>query len=105
MAKYLLVYHGGNTPETEEEGARVMAAWGAWMGALGDSIADGGNPVGAVATVAPDGSVSQGAGANPVTGYSIISADSLEAAVTLTKDCPILASGGSIEVCETFDVM
>ena len=32
MAKYALVYHGGERPETEEEGAKVMAAWGVWMG-------------------------------------------------------------------------
>ena len=46
MAKYLLSYHGGGMPESEEEGARVMAAWGEWMGSLGESMVDGGNPVG-----------------------------------------------------------
>jgi hypothetical protein len=40
-----------------------------------------------------------------VTGYSIIEADSLDAAVELVKGCPILQSGGSVEVGETFDVM
>ena len=34
MSKYLYVYHGGSMPETEEEGAKVMAAWGAWMEGL-----------------------------------------------------------------------
>jgi hypothetical protein len=105
MAKYLLSYHGGGMPETEEEGALVTAAWGQWIGGLGESMADGGNPVGASATVAADGSSTSGGGANPVTGYSIIVADSLEAAVALTAGCPILSSGGSIEVGETFDVM
>jgi len=28
MAKYLLSYHGGGMPESEEEGAKIMAAWG-----------------------------------------------------------------------------
>jgi hypothetical protein len=105
MAKYLLAYHGGGMPETEEEGARVMAAWGAWMGAVGASMVDGGNPVGQAATVASDGSSSAGGGSNPVTGYSIVSADSLDAAIALVQGCPILAAGGSVEVCETFDVM
>jgi hypothetical protein len=105
MAKYLLAYHGGGMPESEEEGARVMAAWGAWMGGLGEALADGGNPVGQAVTIASDGASSQGAGANPVTGYSLITAASMDEAITLAKDCPILAGGGSIELCETFDAM
>jgi len=105
MAKYLLAYHGGGMPETEEETAKVMAAWGEWYGKLGAAVADPGNPVGRWSTVASDGSASDGGGANPVTGYTVISADSLEAAVGLSKGNPILESGGSIEVCETFEVM
>ncbi len=105
MAKYLLSYHGGGMPETEEEGARVMAAWGEWMGGLGDALADGGNPIGGTMTIATDGSTSAGGGANPVTGYSIISADGLDHAATLTKGCPILMSGGSVEIGEIFEVM
>ena len=32
MAKYLFVYHGGKNPESEEEVAEVLDAWGAWFG-------------------------------------------------------------------------
>ena len=105
MAKYLLAYHGGGMPDSEEEGARVMAAWGEWMGGLGEALVDGGNPIGSAATVVADGSSSAGGGGNPVTGYSVISAGSLDEAVALTQGCPVLASGGSVEVAETFDVM
>ena len=105
MATYLLAYHGGGMPETEEEQAQVMAAWGQWFGAVGAGMVDGGNPVGATRTIAPNGSVSDGGGANPVSGYSIIKADSMDAAVELAKSCPLLRSGGSIEVCETFAAM
>ena len=105
MANYLLAYHGGGMPETEEEGAKVMAAWGEWMAAVGAAMVDAGNPVGQAATVASDGSRSDGGGANPVTGYTVLRADSLDAAVAMVAGCPILASGGSVEVCETFDVM
>ena len=105
MPKYLLSYHGGGMPESEEEGAKIMAAWGEWMDALGPALADAGAPTGAAATIAADGSTSDGGGANPVTGYSVITADHLEAAVELAKGCPILVGGGSVEVGETFDVM
>ncbi len=105
MANYLLAYHGGGMPETEEEQAQVMAAWGRWYETLGAAIVDGGNPTGPAKTVAPDGSVSDGGGVNPISGYTIIQADNLDAAVALSKGCPILAAGGSIEVAETFEIM
>ena len=38
MPNYLLAYHGGGMPETEEEGARVKAAWGQWMGKVGAGV-------------------------------------------------------------------
>ena len=105
MANYLLAYHGGSMPETEEGQAQVMAAWTQWYTELGAAIVDGGNPTGAAKTVASDGSVSHGGGADPVSGYTIIAADSLDAAAELAKGCPILAAGGSIEVCEIIVVM
>jgi hypothetical protein len=105
LANYLLVYHGGGMPQSPEEQAKVMAAWGAWFGELGDAKVDGGNPVGQTRTIGKGGEVSAGGGANPASGYSVIKADSMDAAVQKAKGCPILQSGGSIEVCETFDAM
>jgi hypothetical protein len=100
MPKYLLSYHGGKMPETPAEGEKIMAAWTAWMGSLGPALADGGNPTSVSKTIAANGSVSDGGGANPVNGYTILEAQSLDAAVTLAKGCPQLASGGTIEVGE-----
>lgn len=101
MPKYLLGYHGGSMPQSPEEGAKVMAAWTAWMGSLGKAMIDPGNPTGPVKTIAANGAVSDGGGANPLTGYSVIEADSLDAAVRLAKSCPQLAAGGSVQVAET----
>jgi hypothetical protein len=104
MTKYLLAYHGGGMAEGEEEQAKAMAAWGAWFGSLGDAVVDAGNPTGPSRTVAGDGSASAGGGPNPVTGYTLISAANLDAAVSLAKGCPILSSGGTIEVAETIEM-
>jgi len=104
MAKYLLVYRGGSMPESPEAQAQVMAAWTAWFGQLGSALADGGNPTSQGKTINPDGSVT-GDGRPSVSGYSIISADGLDAAIRLAKGCPVLQGGASIEVCETLDVM
>jgi hypothetical protein len=104
MANYALAYKGGQMAETDEERERVMAAWGEWMGALGSALVDIGNPFGASATVTNGGTISDG-GASALTGYSILDADSLAAATELAKGCPVLASGGSVEVYETIKVM
>ncbi len=104
MSKYLLAFHGGGMPETAEDQARVMAAWGDWFGRLGEAVADPGNPTTASRTISPDGRVSVD-GSPSISGYTVISADSFDAAVAAAKDCPVLASGASIEVLETTEVM
>jgi hypothetical protein len=104
MSSYVLAYTGGSMPENEEEQNAVMAAWGAWIGGLGDALTDAGNPFGPSSTIATDGSVSEG-GASHLTGYSILTADSLDAAAAAVKDCPQLSSGGSVEIYEVFPVM
>ncbi len=104
MAKYLFVYHGGSHPETEEEVAAVMDAWGSWLGGLGAAVVDGGNPVGKSSTVRPDGSVSGDGGANPVSGYGIFDASDRDDAIAKAKGCPILQAGGSVELADIIDM-
>ncbi len=104
MADYVLLYSGGRMPESEDERSQVMKAWEGWFGQLGSALKDGGNPFsGQSKTIAADGSVSEGGGSS--SGYSIIQADSLDAAVDLAKGCPVTAGGASITVYETFAVM
>ena len=104
MANYLFVYHGGSMPETQEEGIKAMAEWQAWFGSIGESVVEGGNPVGLSSTVHPDGSVTNDGGSNPTSGYSLISASSMEQAQEIAKKCPILKVGGSVEVAEAMEM-
>jgi hypothetical protein len=104
MPKYVFAYHGGSRPESEAEQAAVMTAWINWFGTLGEAVVDGGNAVGASRTIVADGSTSDGGGTNPLTGYSLVNASDLDAAVSLAKGCPILSAGGSVEVAEAIDM-
>lgn len=104
MPKYVLVYKGGSVPEGEAEQQKVMAAWGAWFGGLGAAVADGGNPFGPSMAIAADGKATAG-GPSMLTGYSVLEAGDLNAATEMAKGCPVLASGGTVEVYETFNVM
>ena len=59
MADFVLLYRGGNMPETDDEKARVMKAWDGWYSELGGAIKDGGNPFAPAAkTIGTDGKVS-----------------------------------------------
>jgi hypothetical protein len=104
VAKFLLNYHGGKLADTPEGQAQAMAAWTAWFGQLGSALVDGGNPVCQTKTVAANGSVSNGNG-NASTGYSIIQVNSIDEAVKASQMCPVLASGGSVEIGEIVEVM
>ena len=103
MAKFVYLYTGGSMAETPEEQATVMQAWGAWFGELGEALLDGGNPFGASTSVRADGSVT-GAGASAIGGYTLINADSLDDATAKAKGCPVLTSGGSVEIYETLEM-
>jgi hypothetical protein len=106
MAKFVLLLIGGTEPQGEAEQAAVMQAWTDWFTTLGENVVDPGNPFSStVKHLTSNGTVNDGPLGARATGYSIIQADSLEAATQRAKSCPHLMSGGQITVYETFEVM
>jgi hypothetical protein len=103
MANYLLAYTGGSMAQTETEREAAMAAWGGFFQKLGAAVVEVGNPVGASASVTAAGT--NGPAASGLSGYSVISAESLDAATALVAECPVLSSGGKVDVYETIPVM
>ncbi len=102
MPDFLFAYHGGKKPETAEEGVEAMARWNAWFEGMGDAVVIPGAPVGMSKTVSASGVVDNG-GANPISGYSVIRAETIEAVVEHAKKCPIL-DGGTIEVAPIMEM-
>lgn len=100
MGKYVLLYKGGTMGESEAEQQAQMELWMSWFGSLGEALVDPGNPFGPSAEVGGSG----GAAASGIGGYSIISAESLEEASGKAKGCPLLESGGTVEVHETIAI-
>ena len=99
MARYIIVYLGGNPPSSPEEGKKHFAKYREWLSSLGDSAVSPANPLKGTNTVHPDGTVTTG-GTTSMSGYTIVEADSTEAALEMAKDCPFLDVGGSLEVSE-----
>jgi hypothetical protein len=96
MSNYVLSFRGqsGRTVTADEE-----SAWGQWFQEIGGSIVDFGHRVGRVSAL--------GAGradGNALTGYVVVAAGDLDAAVALAKGCPGLRSGGGVEIGETVEM-
>jgi hypothetical protein len=102
MAKYVLAYTGGRMAATPEEQQASMAAWGAFLGGLGESIVDSGNPFGPSASVTANGT--GGAGGSGLSGYTIITAGSLDEATDKAKGAPVIANGGAVDVYEAIEI-
>lgn len=104
MPQYLFVYHGGTTPTDPAEIEATMAAWGAWFQNMGSALEIPGNPVGQSHTVSADG-VADNGGPNPASGFTVVKADSIEAATEMAKGCPMVVNGsGSVEVAEIHEI-
>jgi hypothetical protein len=101
MPQYVIAYHGGRKFESPQDGAAHMAKWKAWVGGLGDAVVNPGTPLAKSKLVSSSG-VSDG-GANLLIGFSIVMADSMDAAVELAQRCPHL-DHGTIEVAEVMEM-
>jgi hypothetical protein len=99
MPQYVIVYLGGDKPSSPEEGKQHMAKYREWLSSLGDSAVSPANPFKNTSTVNSDGTVTTGS-TTSMSGYTIIKADSMEAALSIAKACPFLDIGGSLEVSE-----
>ncbi len=105
MPNFMMVYKGEATDMSEmtpEQGAEVMAKWGAWMGKVGSALVDVGSPFGPGESVVDDGTHRAAA---KLTGYSIVAADDLAAAVGLTDGHPYLSEGQGNYSIEVFELM
>lgn len=103
MPNFLLAYHGTPKFNTPEEGATHMERWQAWSASLGEAVIDPGMPVGPSMTVTANGFV-EGGGSNPLSGITIVEADSIEAAMEMAKSCPHIDARGTIEVAEALNM-
>ena len=98
MKKFVFEYYKENA--AEKTPPEAMDAINKWFGSLGENLVDGGNPFGL------DGMAVEKSGASkienyPCSGYSIVLAENMDAAVEMAKSSPILNSkGGTVRIYE-----
>ena len=98
MPQYFVSYHGGRPFKTDAEAKANQARWAEWMNGLGKAVVNFGTPLAPGKAVSATGIADD----NPderLTGYSILDASGLDAALTMVKDCPFLEIG-TVKVAE-----
>lgn len=106
MGKYVVLYSGGMGMAADpEEQQKIMEEWGAWYGMMGENVVDGGAPFGASKHIVSAGTIADGPlGDTPATGYTVISAESLDAAASACANHPHINHGGQVQVFEWIDM-
>jgi hypothetical protein len=96
MAKYVFSYR---VPSDYVPHAGTPAEWQAWFGGMGSALVDVGH---AVTDYASLGEV--GGNSSRMIGYSVVSAEDMDSALALAKDCPVMRVGGGVEVGPVMEV-
>jgi hypothetical protein len=99
MTQFVFVYLGGNQPPSGEEARKHYEKYMDWLKSLGDAVVIPTIPLKDTTTVSPDGTIKEGGG-SAMSGFSIIKAESIEAALSIAQACPFLEIGGTLEVSE-----
>ena len=103
MAQFVLVYLGGTQPTSQEETSKHFSKYMEWLTSLGDKVVIPTIPLKDTHTVSPDGSVEEG-GSTAMSGFSVIKADSIQAAIEIAQSCPFLEINGTLEVSEMMEM-
>ncbi len=98
MKKFVFVVYGPSA-DSEQERAMGMQLMAEWYRSLGGALVDPGAPFTGARTVSGDG-VGDAIGPN-ATGFNMVQAESMDAAIDLAKKCPLLQHGRQVTVFET----
>ena len=86
MKKFVFLSFGYEKPTPE-----IMAAWGAWFESISDKMVDQGG-FSSGREISKNGTRDLPMNMESITGYNVIEAESLDAAVKLAQDNPFIAS-------------
>jgi hypothetical protein len=96
MTTYVFSYR---VPADYRPNAETPAEWQAWFGGLGSALVDVGHAVTDYASLGEVG----GSGSRMI-GHSVVSAEDMDSALALARDCPALRVGGGVEVGPAMEV-
>ena len=87
MKQFMLLHYGFVNPTPE-----IMGAWGKWFESIADKMVDMGGHFSGGREISDAGTKDLLLGMESITGYTIINADSLDAAEKIAQGNPYIAS-------------
>lgn len=87
MSKFVLIYHGHETPTPE-----TRDAWNSWFRRRASHFVDVGYSFGPGRHITDEMTIEFSLSSNPASGYSIVDAEHLDAAEQVLERCPIVDS-------------
>ena len=108
MKEFLLIFrtdYSGISQRTAEQAQLMMQKWMDWMAGIAaqDKLVNKGNRLQPSGRIVKNDMVTNGPYMEikeSIGGFTIIKAESYDDAVEIAKGCPILLSGGNVEVRE-----
>ena len=101
MPRYIIAYRGEPKFESREDGAVHMAKWKTWIDELGEAVVNPGTPLAKGKLIDSRGVTDSGT--DRLSGFSMITADDIDAALELAKGCPYL-DHGTIELAQVMEM-
>jgi len=87
VKKFVFLHYGFEKPTPE-----IMAAWGKWFESMKDNIIDMGGHFSGGREISKSGTKDLPLGLESITGFTIVSADSLDAAEKMAQSNPYISS-------------
>ncbi len=87
MKKFLFLHYGFAKPTPE-----IMAAWGQWFESMKDNIVDMGGHFSGGREISKSGTADLPLGLDSITGFTSMSAESLDAAEKMAQTNPYISS-------------
>ena len=87
MKKFVLLHYGFEKPTPE-----IMAAWGKWFESIADKMVDKGGHFSAAREISHAGTKDLPLGMESTTGYTVVTAENLDAAEKIAQGNPFIAS-------------
>lgn len=108
MKDFVLIFRNSTNASAQpspEQMQQMLSSWMNWMASIAaqNKLVDRGNrlSMSAAKTVGGDGTITDGPFTEIkefINGYTIVKAETIDGAVAIAQECPILKIGGKVEV-------
>ena len=99
MAEFVIAYIG-KKEMSKDQGMKHREQWMGWLSGLGDAVVNPGTPLSQNKVIGADGKAVDVSDDQVLTGFTVVQADDLDAALAMAKNCPYVGTMGHVQVAQ-----